>query len=205
MVRAAVHDIVQTFEGVVAAGQSDTAVQDYVLMVAAARKRRPRWPGGCAEHPPGRVVLIVGDRDNIQSLAIDAGVRALIVTGGLPVPRDVQTRAEQSRRDGDPLAVRHGDDRAAGARGGARGANDRAGVRQLRGGACRWKRRARKGGMLASGFRHLPGARRRPAAGLGVLTKSDFLKSVPRQLILVDHNELSPRPSTVRTACRSSR
>ena len=93
IVRAAVHDIVQTFDGLIVAGESDNTVQDYVLMVAAARTdtmvKRLR------EQAPGRVVLIVGDRDNIQTLAIDAGVRALIITGGMPVPREILAHAEK--------------------------------------------------------------------------------------------------------------
>ncbi len=88
-----VHDIVQTFEGSWSPGHGDMAVQDYVLMVAAAKT--DTLVSGLREQPPGRVVLIVGDRDNIQELAIDAGVRALIITGGFPVPREIQARAEE--------------------------------------------------------------------------------------------------------------
>ena len=185
VVRAAVHDIVQTFDGVVAAGTSDTAMQDYVLMVAAARTdtlvRRLR------EHPPGRVVLIVGDRDNIQSLAIDAGVRALIITGGFPVPREIQTRAE----DRGVLV--------------ARSRYDTATTVLLARGAVRAGRMIERDFVRFEPELPLDAARTRAASAsdaifpvldasqrlLGVLTKADFLKTVPRQLILVDHNELS--------------
>ena len=185
VVRAAVHDIVQTFEGVVVAGQSDSAVQDYVLMVAAART--DTMINRLREQPPGRVVLIVGDRDNIQSLAIDAGVRALIITGGFPVPREIQSRAAE--RGVTVVRSRY----------------DTATTVLLARGAVRAGRMIEREFVSFEPELPLEAARARAAAAsdaifpvldagrklLGVLTKADFLKSVPRQLILVDHNELS--------------
>ncbi len=185
VVRASVHDIAQTFDGIVAAGQPDTAAQDYVLMVAAAKTatlvRRLR------EHPPGRVVLIVGDRDNIQTLAIEASVRALIITGGFPVPREILTHAEE--RGVTVIRSRH----------------DTATTVLLARGAVRAGRVVEREFVSFEPELPLEAARARAASApdfvfpvldgeqrlLGVLTKSDFLKTVPRQLILVDHNELS--------------
>ncbi len=185
VVRASVHDITQTFEGMIAAGQADTAVQDYVLMVAAARTdtlvRRLQ------EHPPGKVVLFVGDRDNIQNLAIDAGVRALVLTGGFPVPREIPERAE--KRGVTVVRSRY----------------DTATTVLLARGAVRAGRMIERDFVSFDPELPLETARARAASAsdaifpvldagrrlLGVLTKADFLKSVPRQLILVDHNELS--------------
>ena len=42
------------------------------------------------------VLLIVGDREEIQIAAIHGQVRAVIVTGGLPVRADVVALAKQS-------------------------------------------------------------------------------------------------------------
>ena len=183
--RAALADIAQTFEGVVAVGEADTAVHDYVLMVAAAKTatmlRRLR------EQPPSTVVLIVGDRDTVQDLAIDSAVRALIITGGFPVPPEVQRRAQErgvvvirSRHDTATTVLL------------ARGAV-RAGLVLEREFASFEPdlpldaARARAVSVADSIFPVLDAERKL----VGVLTKSDFLKTVPRQLILVDHNELT--------------
>ena len=68
-------------------------MQDYVLMVAAAKTetlvRRSaesiRRGGSCSSSATATTS---------RTLAIDAGVRALIVTGGFPVPREIQAKAE---------------------------------------------------------------------------------------------------------------
>ena len=184
-VRAALGDIVQTFEGLVAAGTADMAVQDYVLMVAAAKTatmiQRLR------QHPAGRVVLIVGDRDNIQEIAIEANVRALIITGGVAVPREILSRAEE--RGVTVIRSRH----------------DTATTVLLARGAVRAARVLEREFVSFEADIPLEAARAKVAAAtdsifpvldperrlIGILTKSDFLKTVPRQLILVDHNELS--------------
>ncbi len=184
-VRAALGDIAQTFEGIVQVGEADFAVHDYLLMVAAAKTatmvKRLR------EQPPSTVVLIVGDRDTIQDAAIDAAVKALIITGGFPVPSEIQRRAAErgvvvirSRYDTATTVLL------------ARGAV-RAGLVLEREFASFSPEvpldaaRARAVSAADSIFPVLDAERRL----LGVVTKSDFLKSVPRQLILVDHNELS--------------
>ena len=184
-VRAALGDIVQTFQGMVAAGEADGAVQDYVLMVAAAKTetmlRRLRL------QPAGRVVLIVGDRDNIQKIAIEANVRALIVTGGVAVPREILALADE--RGVTVIRSRH----------------DTATTVLLARGAVRAGRVIEREFVSFEADVPLEAARAKAAPApdsifpvldperrlVGVLTKSDFLKTVPRQLILVDHNELS--------------
>ncbi len=184
-VRAALGDIVQTFEGLVAAGQADAAVQDYVLMVAAAKTAT--MVQRLRQQPAGRVVLIVGDRDNIQEIAIDASVRALIITGGVTVPREILTRADE--RGVTVIRSRH----------------DTATTVLLARGAVRAARVIEREFVSFEADISLEAARAKVAAAtdsifpvldperrlVGVLTKSDFLKTVPRQLILVDHNELS--------------
>ena len=184
-VRAALSDIVQTFEGVTAVGAADTGVHDYILMVAAAKTAT--MVHRLRQQPPSTVVLIVGDRDTIQEIAIDAAVRALIITGGFPVPPAIQRRAEA--RGVVVIRSRH----------------DTATTVLLARGAVR------AGLVLEREFASfepdvpLDAARNRAASSadsifpvldperrlIGVLTKSDFLKTVPRQLILVDHNELT--------------
>jgi manganese-dependent inorganic pyrophosphatase len=185
MVRASLADIVQTFEGVVVAGGCNGGLQDYVLMVAAMKTET--FVQRLRRQQAKRVVCLVGDRDDIQNRAIDEGVRALIVTGGIPVLREIQERAEaegvtliRSRHDTATTVLL--------ARGAVRASQmlerEFTSVeRDLPLGAARKKVGASEGTI----FPVLDGERRL----VGIITKSDFLKTVPRQLILVDHNELS--------------
>jgi len=45
---------------------------------------------------PRRIVLITGDRENIQRKAVELGVRVLIVTGGLPVAEEILARGREN-------------------------------------------------------------------------------------------------------------
>ena len=185
-VRAFLHDIVRTFDGEVGAGDArDETERDHILMVAAMKAES--FVERLRRQSAANVVLFVGDRDDVQAVAIDEGVRALVLTGGVEVVPSVARRAEaagvmlvRSRLDTATTVLL------------ARGA-------------------VRAGRLIEGEYAHfapevpLEAARGRAAASAdsifpvlddggrmgGVVTKSDFLKSVPRQLILVDHNELS--------------
>src|SRR5262249_55323635 len=139
-----------------------------------------------AQYPPEKLVVIVGDRRRIQNLAIHGGVRMLIVTGGLPVDPAV---IEEAKKHGVSLII---------------SPHDTASTAML----CRTAVCVRhmmhehflifredellsetESVAAASSFQTFPivDLQRRT---VGVLTKSDFLKKINRQLILVDHNEL---------------
>ena len=45
--------------------------------------------------PPSQSIIIVGDRRDVQMRAIEIGIRALIISGGLPVDSDVLTLARE--------------------------------------------------------------------------------------------------------------
>ncbi len=185
-VRAFLQDIVSTFGGEVLAGDAhDDAERDHVLMVAAMKAEsfveRLRRQGAA------NVVLFVGDRDDIQAVAIDEGVRAMVLTGGVEVTPAVARRAAVA---GVTLV---------------RSRLDTATTVLLARGAVRAGRLVEKDFVHFAPEIPLEAARARAAASadsifpvledggrmVGVVTKTDFLKSVPRQLILVDHNELS--------------
>ncbi len=132
-------------------------------------------------------IVIVGDRFRVQHMAIKMGAKALIVTGGLPVGEDV---LEAARAAGTTVIS---------------SPHDTATTVLLARSAVTAERmlyadfqsispdtslaEARREVMLASQFAF-------PVIDddqrlVGILTKSDFLRTVPRQLILVDHNELT--------------
>lgn len=134
-----------------------------------------------------KLAVVVGDRWDIQNLAIREGVRVVIVTGGLKVeaktieaaqrkkvnlitsPHDTATTAALCR---SAVAVRH----------------------VLNEEFLCFREHAPLAAVrdeaTSSGFQIFPVL---DAQGqtVGILSKTDFLKTVTRKLILVDHNELS--------------
>jgi manganese-dependent inorganic pyrophosphatase len=133
------------------------------------------------------VVLFVGDRPHIQELAIHERVHAIVVTGNLPISEEIRNAARS--RKVTLIASPH----------------DTATTVLLARGAVRVEQMIQT--EYASFFPDTPleEARVRAAQSaqfvfpvldeegklIGILSKSDFLKPIPRQLILVDHNELT--------------
>ncbi len=160
-------------------------VEELDLHVGARREASfSRWVD---EIVPEKTILITGDRPGIQRLAVQAGVRLLIISGSSPVDEKLLATA---RENNVSILVSHYDT-----------AN------------CVWlTRMATPVGLLAeSDFMVVkqndlleelrlklthgkqPGAIVCSAEGRveGVATKSHLIKNSPVKLILVDHNELS--------------
>lgn len=136
---------------------------------------------------PRETVIIVGDRPDIQHRAIESGVRALIISGNLPVAPDIAAFAQarsisilvsahdtattawyvQTASTIDQLVDRAFVPLAANTR--------IADVRE------RYSRDSPHACMVLDDEGRL----------LGILTKTDLLKRVPTRLVLVDHNELT--------------
>ncbi len=184
-VDASISNLCATIHGELLSGEICTKSERHILVVAAMytasfRKR-------IQSLDLTRTVLIVGDRFNIQHISIQAGVKALVVTGGLEVGDDVLAAAKKK----GTIVISSPYDTATTV------LLARSSVTAER--------------MLYADFdsihpeRTLDEARREvamssqfafPVVGEsgeleGILSKSDFLKPIPRQLILVDHNELS--------------
>jgi len=136
---------------------------------------------------PRKMILLTGDREDIQSEAVEIGVRVLVVTGGLPVAPDIMQRAGEKHvtvlstpfdtatsawltRLSTPVGSLVGTEFL------AVQPQDR--VDDLR---------------LKLTHSPEPGAIVIDAAGTvcGIATKSNLLQPSPVKLILVDHNELS--------------
>lgn len=134
-----------------------------------------------------KLIVVVGDRQDIQETAILEGVRVLIVTGGLRMekrllemarrkrvsvissPHDTATTAALCRA---AVAVRHvlNEEFLS-----FREHTPLSAVRER---------------ATASGYQIFP-VLDTLGETVGILSKTDFLKTVSRKLILVDHNELS--------------
>jgi manganese-dependent inorganic pyrophosphatase len=184
-VHASLNDITETIGGQLLAGQPESDIRHFVLVVAAMQTDSFQRRLALLDHE--KTVLIVGDRKNIQLLAIEAGVHAVIVTGKMPISEEVLASARTC--GAEVISSPH----------------DTATTVLLARSAVRAEH------MIYDDFLSLPPempleeAQREVALSpqfafpvvaadgrlAGILSKSDFLKPVPRQLILVDHNELS--------------
>lgn len=137
--------------------------------------------------PREKVIIIVGDRQDIQYAAIREGVRVIIVTGGLEIETDVLENARRKRvsiiSSPHDTATTSTLCRAAVA---VRNVLNEEFVsfaaHSPLAPACAEAR--------ASGHQIFPVL---DTAGrvVGIVSKTDFLKPINRKLILVDHNELS--------------
>ena len=146
--------------------------------------------GKVSEHegiPAAKTIIVVGDRWDIQQRSIQIGVRALIITGNLPVDAEV---VQQAKAAGVSLIVSPYDSAT-----------------------TAWLVRTastidnlidRKFASVTADIR-ISDLRRKAATStapafmvlddngqlLGILTKTDILKPVKTRLVLVDHNEMT--------------
>ncbi len=185
LVTASLADMVTTFGGALVTGSLSPEPHELLLMVGAMALESfgPR----VQRYRDRNVVLFVGDRPHIQDLGVKENLHAIVVTGGFPVPEEVRMAARQANVT--LISSPH----------------DTASTVLLARGAVR------VGRMLEPEYTSfhkdtlLSEARQIAAESaafvfpvlddegrlVGILSKSDFLKEIPRQLILVDHNELT--------------
>ena len=159
--------------------------EELILMVGAMSLES--FAQRLMKSPREKLIVVVGDRQDIQRRAVHERVRVIIVTGGLAVTDDM---IEAARRN-QVSVLRSPHDSATTAML-ARAAvtvdhmvhehfltfhedESLASVRPL---------------ATSSNFQAFPVLDEEERL-VGILSKSDFLKKVERQLILVDHNELS--------------
>jgi manganese-dependent inorganic pyrophosphatase len=138
-------------------------------------------------YPREKLMVIVGDRRDIQELAITERVRVVVVTGGLPVDKDL---LELARKNEVSVLVSPHDSAAT-----AMLSRASVTVESLIHEKFLSFREDEPLAMVrpiatASNFQAFPVLDQNKRT-VGILSKSDLLKKVERQLILVDHNELS--------------
>jgi manganese-dependent inorganic pyrophosphatase len=184
-VLASLKSLAQTLGGQVIVAHDGENERDLILMIGAMGL--DSFSQRLEQYPREKLAVVVGDRWDIQNLAIREGVQVLIVTGGLSVekktieaarqnkvnlissPHDTATTATLCRAS---IAVRHvlNEEFLA--------LSEDASLEEVRARAT------------ASGFAAFPVVDGQGRTA-GILSKTDFLKKVERKLILVDHNELS--------------
>jgi manganese-dependent inorganic pyrophosphatase len=185
LVEASISHIRDTLRGTVITGKEDPRSLPRSLVVAAmltdSFKKR------LAQLDLPSTVLIVGDRWNITELSILAGVPVIVITNNATPPDKVIALAQEH---GTTLLSSPHDTAATVLLARAAVTAGQMLTREFIGlSAEATLRQTRMDIALASqsAFPVLgPGGRLQ-----GILTKSDLLKPIPRQLILVDHNELA--------------
>jgi manganese-dependent inorganic pyrophosphatase len=184
-VLSSLDNLAKTLGGKLLIGHETEREEDLLMMIGAMKLES--FAERLKRYQPEKLAVVVGDRSDIQELAIRAGARVLIVTGGLAVephileaakqkqvsliasPHDTSTTASLSR---SAVAIRH----------------------MLNEEFLSFREDAPLSAArieaASSGFAAFP-VIDEEGRTVGVLSKADFLKPVDRKLILVDHNELS--------------
>ena len=185
VVDASLADIQKSIHGKLLAGPSDSEVRPHDLVVAAMHTAT--FTKRLSHLNLKATVLIVGDRWNIQEISIKAGVRALVIPNYSSPKKSVLSLAE---KHGVSLITSPYDTATTVLL--ARAAVSSEKMLQPKFTSLQADmplREARADVTMSSQFAF-------PVLGPegrleGIVSKSDFLKPVPHQLILVDHNELS--------------
>lgn len=185
LITASLPDIVATFGGKVLTGELPNETAEYLLMIGAMSLGT--FVERLSQRRPEQLVLFVGDREDIQMLAIKANVRAIVATGDLPVAPAVAAAA----RARGVIIVRSPHDTAISV--------------DLARGAVQVGRMLEPEKLTFTPDTLLEHVREKAVHSaafvfpivdesgvlVGILAKSNLLKRAERQLILVDHNELS--------------
>lgn len=178
-------NLAETLGGRLVLGHEAQREEELILMISAMRIET--FTRRMELFPLDNLAVVIGDRTNVQEVAVRKGVRVLIVTGEEPIephiievarqnrvsiitsPHDTWTTASLCR---SAVAIRHMINEE------FLSFREDAPLSAVRAEAA------------ASGYAAFPVT---DAEGrtVGILSKADFLKPVERQLILVDHNELS--------------
>ena len=182
---SSIQGLSKTLGGSILCGYSDEVEEDLILMVAAMKPIS--FSERLKNYTAQKLVVVVGDREDIQRTAIQNGVRLVVVTEGQAVSEEIQAMA---RHHTVSLIL---------------SPHDSATTAMLCRAAIPVERLLRDDFLSFRADEKLADIQRIAAASafqafpvvdgddrvVGMLSKSDFLKQIRRRLILVDHNELS--------------
>jgi manganese-dependent inorganic pyrophosphatase len=184
-VLSSLNNLARTLDGKLVVGFDAEREQDLTLMIGAMGLET--FAARLEKYPPEQSCVIVGDRWDIQNVAIREGVRVLVVTGGLPVEQKTIEAAQKNKVS--VITSAHDTSTTASL---CRAA---VAVRHVLNEEFLCFREnaplaAVREEALSSGYLAFP-VLGNDGETVGILSKTDFLKTVTRKLILVDHNELS--------------
>jgi manganese-dependent inorganic pyrophosphatase len=184
-VLSSLRNLAQTLGGTLLVAHEAEQEEDLILTIGAMGLES--FAERLGHYPREKLLVVVGDRWDIQNLAIRERVRAVVVTGGTAVEKKTIEAAQQNRVGlitcahdtattaalcRASIAVRHVVNEN------FETLNEESPLAEI------------KAAATASGYAAFPvlNSERRT---VGILAKTDLLKKVDRRLILVDHNELS--------------
>ena len=184
-VLASLRSLCRVLQGTMLCAFDPEREDDLILMVATLKPTS--FAARLPQYPHEKLAVIVGDREDIQRLAVQGRVRVVIVTGGLRVSEEIQALAQSHEVS---LIV---------------SPHDSATTAMLCRAAIAVEHLLHQNFQSFHAEDRLADIQRRavdsqqqafPVLDLdervvGVITKSCFLQKTNRRLILVDHNELS--------------
>ncbi len=178
-------NLAHTLDGQLVLGFEAEREEELILMIGAMGLES--FAARLEQFPPEKSCVIVGDRWDIQNVAIREGVRVLIVTGGITV--EPKTLDAARKKNVSVITSPHDTATTASL---CRAA---VGVRHVLNEEFLCFREnaplaAVRDEATASGYLAFP-VLNSEGQMVGILSKTDFLKTVTHKLILVDHNELS--------------
>ncbi|MEW6304421.1 MAG: putative manganese-dependent inorganic diphosphatase [Verrucomicrobiota bacterium] len=184
-VLASLNNLARTLSGTIVNGPRPDDEEDLVLMIGAMGLES--FSKRLTNYSRERILVVVGDRRDIQEQAIKEGVRAVVVTGGLPI---------------DPAIVKLAKDKGVAL---LSSPHDSVTTASLCRAAITVKHVVHETFLTFDEGESLSSAQHRASDSafhafpvldkqkrtIGIVTKSDLLKKVDRKLILVDHNEMT--------------
>ena len=182
---ASVRNLARAVKGTMLFAVDPDREEDLLLMIGAMKL--DSFARRLHDYPREKLVVVVGDRIDIQMLAIQRRVRVIVITGGLPVDPEVLSSAK-SNEVGVVLSPHDSAATAMLCRAAISVSLllDTQFMTFLRDDSLTVAKR-----LAASVQQHAFPVIDEAHRVVGMLSKSDFLKKIERQLILVDHNELS--------------
>ncbi|HVR35582.1 MAG TPA: putative manganese-dependent inorganic diphosphatase [Methylomirabilota bacterium] len=180
-----VRNLAATLSGRLIHARNEDQEEDLILMIGAMSVNS--FSERLKKYPRERLVVVTGDRRELQELAIREGVRVVIVTGGFGIDEAMTAAAGEN---GVSLILSPHDTATTAMFCRAAIAVDRMIHEHFLALREDEPLSAVQGIATASQFHAFPVVDENDRM-VGILSKSDFLKKVERQLILVDHNELS--------------
>jgi manganese-dependent inorganic pyrophosphatase len=184
-VLSSLSNLARTLDGELVVGIDAEREDELILMIGAMGLES--FAARLDQFPPEKSCVIVGDRWDIQNVAIRESVRVLIVTGGLAV----EPKTIEAARKNNVSVITSPHDTATTA------SLCRAAVtvgHVLNEEFLCFRENAPLAAVrdeaMSSGYLAFP-VLNSEGETVGILSKTDFLKTVSRKLILVDHNELS--------------
>lgn len=184
-VRASIPNLVKTLGGELAVGDTGLEELDLVLMVGAFAA--DEFHHRLERYVSSELAVLVGNRPSVQRMALEANVRVLIITGGFVMDDETLQMAKESS-----TVVIYTSHETATTSHLCRTAIEVHNVMEDKFLSFREVEKIEDCQKLAANslftaFPVLDSDNRI----VGILAKSDFIKKFSRQLILVDHNELS--------------